>query len=489
MSNRPAPPLFWRPDAPTPGTVGRVPPVIPAPSLAVSPAERAADGPPDIDYDVVRTLQAAVSDQVSEQLRGREVSPAEQRALIEDETRRRVREHVDHRVGLGEHLPADYEPALATAVTAYLLGLGRLQPLIDDPEVENIHVLGHDRVRVEYAGGRIDETSFTAAGSDAELIELLQRLAARGGTTERALSTAKPVLHLRLPDGSRMVAAHVVTPRPVVVIRRHRIRKATLDDLAAAGSLTPLLARFLRAAVRGNLNVMIAGLAGVGKTHLLRACLEGIPREEWWATMETDLELQPDPDRHPWAVAFEERQGHGEIGVTGRPEGELALTELFPDMLRMNVQRVVVGEIRAAEVVSMFDAGATTQGTLSTIHARHPDGVFNRLAYLLIRHGASPNPQGAYMQIVDAVDLVVYQSMNRQPGARSHRYVSHVLEVNGLAEGGLGVARSELFAPRVPGGVGEPTRVRPRKRVLDALAAAGFDPTQLTDANTVAARR
>ncbi|WP_430786861.1 CpaF family protein [Actinoplanes sp. G11-F43] len=501
------PPVFFRPpgDAPPPPTNGNgngrstlsitaptdststaVTPVVTTDiSRPAGPADlpyqfRPAPAPTEIDYEVVATLQATVGDRIRDRVLGRDVLNAELRAITEEETRRVVNEHVDHRIQAGDRdqVPPGYADALIQAVTAFLLGLGRLQPLIDDPDVENIAVLGYDQVRVEYADGRVEENAIQAAASDADLIEMLQRLAARGGNTERTWSTSKPVLHLRLPDGSRLVAVYVVTPRPVAVIRRHRIKNISLDGLVDIGSITPILAAFLKAVVAGDISAIIAGEPGSGKTTLLRAIASEIPATEWFATMETEHELGLP---HPWVIPIEERQGHGEIGANGRPEGELALADLFADTLRMNVRRVVVGEVRKAEIVSMFDAGDTTQGTLSTIHARRPHLVFDRLASLLMRYGASPNPQGAYMQIVNAVDLVVFQRRDRRTG---RRYVSHVLEVNGLSENGIGIARSELFAPRTPGGLAEPTGVRPANDILDALLYGGFDPQLLTGDGT-----
>lgn len=452
----------------------------PPPPIPTRPTPGGA--PVEVDYDVVRALQTLVSDRVSDQIRGRSVTTAEQRQLTTDETHMVVREHLDNRLKGGDRVPAGYASALADAVAAHLLGMGRLQPLLDDPQVKNIHVLGHNQVRVEFADGRIDETSYTAAGSDNELIELLQHRAARDGITERSLSTGHPVLHLRLgKGGDRLVATIAVTPRPVVVIRRHRIRKVTLDDLVELQTLSPSAAAFLRAAVAGHLNMVILGLAGSGKTTTLRAIASEIPREEWFAVMETERELGLDPVRHPWAVEFEERQGHGAKDVHGRPEGELKLVDLFPAMLRMNMQRVVVGEVREAEIVAMLDAGTTTQGTLSTIHARSPDAALNRMAHLLIRHGGSPTPVGAYMQIADAIDLMVFQRLEKRQGLPDRHYVSHIVEINGLNENGQGIARSNLFAPREPGGLGMPTGVRPRPDILEALEYAGFNTRLLLD--------
>lgn len=448
------------------------------------PPPPAPTGGPEVDYEVVRTLQSLVSERVSDKLRGREVDNAEQRRITVEEAAKVVGEHADNRSLVGDELPPGYDQALTDAVIAHLLGLGRLQPLLDDDLVENIFVLGADQVRVEYADGRLDETSFTAAASDADLVEMLQRLAARGGQTERTLSTAKPVLHLRLPGGARMTVLYIITPRPALAIRRHRIREVSLDDMVIRQAMTPVLARFLAAAVRGNLNVMITGLPGSGKSTLLRAIASVIPEDEWFATLETVYELGlHETGRHRWVVPIEEREGHGEIGVDGRPQGELRLVEIFPHMLRMSMTRLIVGEVREAEVVAMFDAMNTTHGSLSTLHTRHPHATFERLAELLMRYGASSNRDGAYLTVANALDLVVYVHMERRRGQAPRRYVSHVIEVDGPAETG-GIARSDLFMPRVRGGLAEPTGVRPNDRVAEALAYGGFDLQELVDGGT-----
>jgi Flp pilus assembly CpaF family ATPase len=445
-----------------------------APRIWTPPVEAALG--PAIDDSLVRDLQALVSDRVGAELRGRETGYEEQRRVTIEAARTLVREHADSRVGAGEQLPRDFEEHLFTAIVAYLLGLGpRLQALVENPDVENIQVNGHNRVRVEYGDGRVDETSFTAADSDDELIEHFQRAASRTSATERTLSTSKPILHLRLPDGARLTVIYVVTPRPAVAIRRHRIRKVSLDDMVARQSLTTELAQFLTAAVRGYLNIMIAGLPNAGKSTLLRAMASVIPRDEWFATLETVYELGlHETGAHPWVVPFEEREGHGELGADGRPQGEISLTDLFPHMLRMSMSRVIVGEVRAAEIVPMFDAMNTTHGSLSTIHARHPHAVFDRLAELLMRYGASRNRDGAYLTVANALDLVVFVGMQRRPGMAPLRYVSHVLELNGIAENGT-IARSELFAPPRPGQLALPTQVAPSGRVAEALTYGGFN--------------
>jgi pilus assembly protein CpaF len=450
-------------------------PMAPASTPGLLPA--APDPAIQIDYDLVSALQAEVSRLVIEALRGEtSVTNDHRRAITRELTDAVVRRNVDTRVRSGETGPVTwpgYERALSEAVNAYLTGLGRLQPLIDDPDVENIMVLG-TRVRVVYAHGVIDETTFTAAASDEELIRLLQRLAERGGKTERSLSSAKPILHLRLPDGARLTVIYMVTSRPIVVIRRHRIRDVSLDDMVRMDAITPTVKAFLKAAIAAHMNIMIAGRANSGKTTLLRAIADEIPREEWFAVMETVGELGLDSTgRHPWAVCFEEREGFGEKGIDGRPEGQLTIDDLFPHMLRLSTNRIIVGEVRAEEIVAMFDAMNTTYGSLCTIHSRDEHGVFDRLAELLLRYGASKSREGAYLTIGNALDFVVYVNMEEFPGRRPKRYVSSIMEVHGLGEG-TQLARSRIFAPG-PTGLAVPTGVRPSERRAIELQRAGLD--------------
>ncbi|HZD98896.1 MAG TPA: ATPase, T2SS/T4P/T4SS family, partial [Micromonosporaceae bacterium] len=450
-------------------------PMAPASAPGLLPAT--PDPAIQIDYDLVSALQAEVSRLVIEALRGEtSVTNDHRRAITRELTDAVVRRNVDTRVRSGETGPVTwpgYERALSEAVNAYLTGLGRLQPLIDDPDVENIMVLG-TRVRVVYANGVIDETTFTAAASDEELISLLQRLAERGGKTERSLSSAKPILHLRLPDGARLTVIYMVTSRPVVVIRRHRIRDVSLDDMVRMDAITPTVKAFLEAAIAAHMNIMIAGRANSGKTTLLRAIADEIPREEWFAVMETVGELGLDSTgRHPWAVCFEEREGFGEKGIDGRPEGQLTIDDLFPHMLRLSTNRIIVGEVRAEEIVAMFDAMNTTYGSLCTIHSRDEHGVFDRLAELLLRYGASKSREGAYLTIGNALDFVVYVNMEEFPGRRPKRYVSSIMEVHGLGEG-TQLARSRIFAPG-PTGLAVPTGVRPSERRAIELQRAGLD--------------
>ncbi|MEP6796622.1 MAG: ATPase, T2SS/T4P/T4SS family, partial [Lapillicoccus sp.] len=205
------------------------------------------------------------------------------------------------------------EQELSEGIHAALFGVGRLQPLLDDPMVENIDINGCDQIFVGYADGR-EERPGPIADNDEELVELVQVLAAYSGLSSRPFDTANPQLDLRLPDGSRLSAIMGVTQRPALSIRRARLTRVFLDDLVQNGSMTPEIAEFLSAAVKARKNIMIAGATNAGKTTLLRALANEIPPEERLITVERALEmgLGEYPDIHPNVVALEERLPNSE---------------------------------------------------------------------------------------------------------------------------------------------------------------------------------
>ena len=429
-----------------------------------------------VDDAVVRQLHERAADLVAAEIRAApdSVDLDDRRAIGADIAARLVREHIDARARSGErNIDGAYEQALLDAVLAYLFGLGRLQAITDDPDVENVMVLGYDRVRVEYADGRVEDGP-RAADDNRELLQMLQRVAAIGQRNERALTTTKPTLNMRLPNGNRLAAMHVVTPAPVVVTRRHRTKKVNLDDMAAMGAIDPILRQFLAGIVHANLNVIIAGPPNSGKTTLMRAMATEIPRGEWFATLETEYELGlHETGEFDWVVPIEAREGHGEIGADGRPAGEVSLERIFPDLLRLSMTRILVGEVRSAEITAMFDAMNTMRGSMCTLHTGYADGVLTRVAELLLRYGAADTLVGAWLTVVNALQYIVYIDMiDETPiGGRRHRFVSHVIEIDGLGDG-VRPATQTIFGPGPDG------RARPQgqpQRTRAALQRGGLD--------------
>jgi pilus assembly protein CpaF len=362
---------------------------------------------------------------------------------------------------------AQLEEDLAEAVHAALFGVGRLQPLLEDQEIENIDINGCDHVFIGYADGS-EVMGEPVAESDAELIDLIQVLAAYSGLSSRPFDTANPQLDLRLPDGSRLSAVMDVTLRPAISIRRARMGKVFLADLVGNGTMTPDVASFLAAAVLARKNIMIAGATNAGKTTLLRAMANQIPAEERLITVERALELGLDhfPELHPNVVAFEERLPNSE-GL-----GSISMAELVRRSLRMNPSRVIVGEVLGDEIVTMLNAMTQgNDGSLSTIHANSSLEVFNRISTYAIQASERLPVEATQMLIAGAIDFVVFQEKRNEytQGGRLRRFVNSVREVTGV-DGR--VMSSEVFAPGPDG------RAVPHAPVscLDELIPHGYDP-------------
>ncbi|BDO42060.1 protein kinase [Cellulomonas sp. NTE-D12] len=449
--------------------------LVPAATSLATAIPRPAPGEPVLpaaDPVTVRQVRAVVAEQLAERLQARSVQSSDARrelarSLVAAELSERGRERVRHG---DEPWPVEVELATARAVMAALFGLGRLQPLIDDPDVENIEVDGHDQVWVSYADGR-DVRHPPVADSDAELIEMLQLLAARTGGAERTFTSAHPALHLRLGDGSRLAAVAWTTPKPHVVIRRHRVRDIDLDDLIALGTLDSALAAFLRAAVRAGKNIVVTGLQNAGKTTLIRALANEFDPMERFATIEKEYELHLHdlPDRHPRVVALEAREGSAEHDGAGRRPGEVSLSDLVVDALRLNLRRIIVGEVRGPEVLPMLEAMSTGDGSLCTLHSRTATHAIDRIVTLCLSAGVHMTDTFAYRLLAGAVDLIVHIELLTEHGQR-RRYVSQVLEINGLGETNR-PATTAVFGPGVDG------RAVPLHRpgFLPELVRAGFD--------------
>jgi Flp pilus assembly CpaF family ATPase len=299
--------------------------------------------------------------------------------------------------------PAD-EQMLAKSVIDALFGMGGLQSLIDDPDIENIDVNGCDRVWATFADGS-KRLMPPIAETDEEVIEIVRAAAGRFGLSERRFDLARPEVDLRLPDGSRLSALMAVTARPAVSVRRHRYTDLSLTDLVRVGTLTPDLASLLAAAVRARKNIVVSGAMNSGKTTLLRALAAEIPPRERLVTIEQALELglESAPDRHPDMVALEARPAN----VEGA--GLISVADLVRRALRMNADRVIVGEVLGDEVLPMLNAMSQGRsGSMCTIHADSSAGVFRRIASYAVQAPEHLPLDATNLLIAGALHLIVH---------------------------------------------------------------------------------
>lgn len=294
-----------------------------------------------------------------------------------------------------------------------LVGTGTLEPLLADPSVTDVLVSAPDRVWVDRGGGlELTGLSFTDA---AAVRRLAQRLAAAAG---RRLDDARPWVDARLPDGTRM---HAVLP-PVAVgstclsLRVVRPKAFSLAELVAAGTVPPGGEAVLRALIEARLSYLISGGTGTGKTTLLSTLLGLVGERERIVLAEDSAELRPD---HPHVVRLESRPANQEGA------GQVTLQDLVRQALRMRPDRLVVGEVRGAEVTELLAALNTGhEGGCGTVHANAAADVPARLEAL----GAAAGLDRAalHSQLAAALAVVVHLARGRD-GLRRVAEV-HVLE-------------------------------------------------------------
>jgi pilus assembly protein CpaF len=432
-----------------------------------------------VDWGLVRTFRQRASQKLAEQLRSRpgvdeedrrELGRSIIRGLLEDHTRA---EALDGSRLMG----IDDEQALAAAIFDSLFGLGRLQPLVDLPDVENIEITGHDKVLLLFADGR-REAGPAVADSDEELIDFLSFLAAQRGGGERAFSSANPVLHLNLGGRARLAAIMEVSQRPVVRIRKHLMTTVTLARMREIGTIDAVLEQFLTAAVRAHKSIVVSGAQGSGKTTFMRALADALGPWESVGTLETEYEIfLHEQGRLREPIALEARPGSGELGPNGRRAGAITMDDLFEHLLRFNLDRVIIGEVRGGEVMAMFKAMQSGAGSLSTTHAKNARDTIERLVTCVL--SVHTNEAYAARLVAQHIDLIVHLvSMDDPDTGRRRRVVAEVIEVD--RGEGFRPAVTDLFRPGPDGravAVGRPSFV-------DELVRAGFDPRLLDAAHT-----
>jgi pilus assembly protein CpaF len=347
-------------------------------------------------------------------------------------------------------------------IVAEILGLGPLQPLLEDETITEIMVNGAKNIYIERAGKiHRQPVSFE---SDEHVMRIIERIVAPLG---RRIDESSPYVDARLPDGSRVNA--VIPPislvGPVITIRKFAKNPITIDQLIQFGTITPESLQFLKACVESRLNVVISGGTGSGKTTLLNILSQFIPPDERIVTIENAAELQL---RQEHVVTLESRPPN----IEGR--GEVTIRALVINALRMRPDRIIVGEIRDEAAIDMLQAMNTGHdGSMTTLHSNSPRDTLARMETMVMMAGMDLPVRAIREQVSSAIDLVVHQERMRD----GTRKVVNITEVTGM-EGDV-ITMTDLFVFEQSGyedgkvvGRIRPTGLRPK--FMDKIEASGI---------------
>ena len=317
---------------------------------------------------------------------------------------------------------------LASLLVADMLGLGPLEPLLEDNSVTDIMVNGPFSVFVE-RGGKLAKSGVTFR-DNAHVLAIATRMVTRVG---RRIDETNPLCDARLQDGSRVnvIIPPLALDGPSISIRKFSKKLITLDSMVETGNISRAMSMVLKIAARCRLNILISGGTGSGKTTMLNALSRMIDPEERTVTIEDAAELQL---QQPHVVRLETRpanlEGNGGIGMR----------DLLKNALRMRPDRIILGEIRGAEVLDVLQAMNTGHdGSMSTLHANTPREALTRLENMVSLSGVSIPQRGLRSQIVGAVHMIIQISRMRD----GVRRVTHVTELVGM-EGEI-ITTQDLF--------------------------------------------
>jgi pilus assembly protein CpaF len=367
------------------------------------------------------------------------------------------------------------EMTLAADLSDDMVGLGPLEPFLDDDDITDILANGPLDIYVE-RNGKLERTG-TRFRDAQHLVNIAQRIATGVG---RRIDESSPMVDARLADGSRVniVLPPLVLNGGTISIRKFPKRSLTLDAMVRQENLSTELSRVLQIAARSRINILISGGTGSGKTTLLNAISQYIHSDERVVTVEDAVELRL---QQPHVVQMETRPPNIE-GV-----GQVAQRELVRNALRMRPDRIIVGEVRGPEAFDMLQAMNTGHdGSMSTVHANSPRDALYRIENMVMMANLNLPLKAIRMQIASALNLIVHVERMRD----GIRRVQSVVEVAGM-EGDIITSR-ELFTFHYRGqqqnghleGIYEPARMRPDfisraerfgldKELLEALGIGG----------------
>ena len=413
--------------------------------LAIVPPQPQDDGRESRLYEVKRRvhhcllerLDLSQLEELDEKLRAKEIRQAISMLLEEEKEPLNMREMA----------------RLAREMEFEILGLGPLEPLLMDPAISDILVNRYNQVYIERKG-RLEITDVRFQDNE-HLLKIINKIVSNVG---RRIDESVPMVDARLPDGSRVNA--IISPLsidgPMLSIRRFSVQRPTLEDLVEKGSITAEIGETLKSIAVGKLNVLISGGTGAGKTTLLNILSGFIPATERIITIEDSAELQLQQEH---VCRLETRPAN----IEGK--GEVTQRELVKNCLRMRPDRVIVGEVRGAEVIDMLQAMNTGhEGSMTTVHANTSRDALLRLETMISLSGVTIQEKAMRQMISSSLDVVI-QLVRHSDGVR--RMIA-LAEITGMESGVISMQDIFLFERH---GIDEqgrvlgrfvPTGVRPR---------------------------
>jgi pilus assembly protein CpaF len=390
-----------------------------------------------VHHCLLERLDLSQLEELDEKLRAKEIRQAISLLLEEEKEPLNMRERA----------------RLAREMEFEILGLGPLEPLLLDPAISDILVNRFNQVYVERKG-RLELTDIRFQDNE-HLLKIINKIVSNVG---RRIDESVPMVDARLPDGSRVNA--IISPLtldgPMLSIRRFSVQRPSLDDLVDKGSLTAEIGETLKAIAKAKLNILISGGTGAGKTTMLNILSGFIPETERIITIEDSAELQLQQEH---VCRLETRPPN----IEGK--GEVTQRELVRNCLRMRPDRVIVGEVRGAEVIDMLQAMNTGhEGSMTTIHANAARDALLRLETMISLSGITIQEKAMRQMISTSIDLVI-QLVRHSDGVR--RMVA-LAEITGMESGIISMQDIFVFERHGMDEQGKvlgrftPTGVRPR---------------------------